>query len=102
MREVYMRKDGAIFLVVATSLFLGWSQGVSVLNALIIFLLAGVLPGTEIAFSSSIMLALMILSLFALMSWTFRHGIVAKAYTGQQKMVEAKVTSRRRFKQVRL
>lgn len=102
MREVYMRKDGAIFLAIIIGLFLVWLQGSSVLNALVIFLLAGVVPGTEIAFSSSIMLVLMIASLCALMVWTFRHLIEAKIYTSHQQVTETKVTSRRRFKQVRL
>ena len=101
MREDMVRKEGIIFLVIVISVFFVMTQGTAVLNALIIFLLAGVVPGTQIAFSSSSMFVLMCLSLCFLMMWVYRHAITLNSYENTPQAGVAKSVSRRRFKQIR-
>lgn len=97
-----MRKEGVIFLVVAMMSMLAITQGALMLNTLALFLLAGVIPGTQIAFSSSVMLALMLTFLAVLLLWPMRQKIVSMIQARSQSTKQMEVVSRRRFKQIRL
>lgn len=97
-----MRKEGVIFLVLAVMSMLVITQGALMLNTLALFLLAGVIPGTQIAFSSSVMLALMLTLLAVLLLWPMRQKIVTMVQARSQSTKQMEVVSRRRFKQIRL
>lgn len=97
-----MRKEGVIFLAIAMTSMLILTQGALMLNTLALFLLAGVIPGTQIAFSSSVMLALMLTFLAVLFLWPMRQKIISSIQTRSHSTKQIDAVSRRRFRQIRL
>jgi membrane protein implicated in regulation of membrane protease activity len=97
-----MRREGAVFLAVAMMSMLVLTQGALLLNTLALFLLAGVIPGTQVAFSSSVMLALTLTFLTILILWPMRQKIISAIQKRSQNTKQIEAVSRRRFKQIRL
>ena len=97
-----MRKEGVVFLIVLISGLIVFTQTALIVNAFALFLLAGIVPGTQLAFSSSTMLALTLSLLLMLMCLPLRYKIVAMLQARQQQTHQIDRVSRRRFKQIRL
>lgn len=94
-----MRKEGIVFLGII------WLFGAIVLymeqiiNAFLMFLMAGVMPGTQFAFSSAVMFFASTALIVALFSWSFRTQL-QELWRRYQRTPQADYFARRRFKQI--
>ncbi len=94
-----MRKEGVLFLVVM------WLVGAIVfhveqlVNAFLMFLLAGVVPGTQFAFSSAVMFFGSTVLLVALLMWAFRDAL-RERISHLRRTTNADYFARRRFRHI--
>lgn len=95
-----MRREGIVFLSVLIVVTILVSSIDTIINTFMVFLLAGVIPGTQLAFSSGSMFMMTVSLLVAMLLWPFRLTIRSRVekYTMHTNKLHHEYAKRRRFR----
>lgn len=95
-----MRREGVIFLCSLMILTIIVGSLDAIFNTFALFLLAGIIPGTQFAFSSGMMFVITVSSLVGMIAWPFRQTIrvFLEKYTKRTHQLHNTYTKRRRFR----
>ncbi len=79
-----LRKEGIVFLCIVSLLLFMSASLHHIFNALALFYLAGIIPGTEIRLPSSYMFGLSLFALLLISVWPFREAISKSVRIGHK------------------
>jgi hypothetical protein len=94
-----MRKEGIVFLGIIWLVGAMVAYAEQAINAFLMFLMAGVIPGTQFAFSSGIMFFASTTLLIALFVWSLGDKLRA-LWKRYQRSPQSGYFARRRFRQI--